>query len=98
MSGLMNWVSSGETRWGMTNRAWLVLAVIATGVATEIFRYTIAIPTIGFAVYIVHLGVVLSLFLTLPYSKFAHIFYRSLAMVHERMTAKLPSEQPPPGQ
>lgn len=29
MSGVMNWVSSGETRWGMTNRAWLVLAVIA---------------------------------------------------------------------
>ena len=65
---------------------WLVLAVIATGVATEIFRYMIAVPTVGLAVYIVHLGVVLSLFLTLPYSKFAHIYYRSLAMVHERMT------------
>jgi quinone-modifying oxidoreductase subunit QmoC len=65
---------------------WLVLAVIATGVLTEVFRYTVSSPTVGLVVYIVHLGVVLSLFLTLPYSKFAHIFYRSLAMIHERMT------------
>ncbi|MGD8440920.1 MAG: quinone-interacting membrane-bound oxidoreductase complex subunit QmoC [Holophagae bacterium] len=65
---------------------WLVLTVIATGVLTEVFRFTVANPTIGFVVYVVHLGVVLSLFLTLPYSKFAHIFYRTLAMVHERMT------------
>ena len=62
-------------------------AASATGVLTEVFRYTIANPTVGFAVYVIHLGVVLSLFLTLPYSKFAHIFYRSLAMIHERMTA-----------
>lgn len=64
----------------------LVLSVIATGVLTEVSRYTLADPTVGFAVYVIHLGVVLSLFLTLPYSKFAHIFYRTLAMVHERMT------------
>ena len=67
---------------------WLVLSVIVTGVLTQVFRYTIAEPMVGFAVYVVHLGVVLSLFLTLPYSKFAHIFYRTLAMVHERMTSK----------
>jgi quinone-modifying oxidoreductase subunit QmoC len=66
---------------------WLVLAVIGTGVLTEVFRYTVPNPSLGLVIYIVHLGVVLSLFLTLPYSKFAHIFYRTLAMVHERMTA-----------
>jgi len=65
---------------------WLVLAVIATGVLTEVFRFVIPVPMAGLVVYVVHLGVVLSLFLTLPYSKFAHIFYRTLAMVHERMT------------
>ncbi len=65
---------------------WLVLAVIGTGVFTEIFRFMAVPPVLGFAVYIVHLGVVLSLFLTLPYSKFAHILYRTLAMAHERMT------------
>ena len=31
-------------------------------------------------------SVVLCLFLTLPYSKFAHIMYRTLAMTHERMS------------
>ncbi len=67
---------------------WLVLAVIGTGVFTEIFRFTAIDPMVGFAVYIVHLGVVLSLFLTLPYSKFAHILYRTLAMAHERMTTE----------
>ncbi len=40
---------------------------------------------VGFAVYIIHLGVVLCLFLTLPYSKFAHILYRTLAMVHRTL-------------
>lgn len=65
---------------------WVVLTVIGTGVFTEIFRFMAIDPLIGFAVYIVHLGVVLCLFLTLPYSKFAHILYRTLAMTHERMT------------
>jgi quinone-modifying oxidoreductase subunit QmoC len=65
---------------------WVVLAVIATGVLTEVFRFMAISPMVGFAVYIIHLGVVLCLFLTLPYSKFAHILYRTLAMAHERMT------------
>ena len=65
---------------------WVVLAVIGTGVLTEIFRFMALDPMVGFTVYIVHLGVVLCLFLTLPYSKFAHILYRTLAMTHERMT------------
>ena len=37
-------------------------------------------------IYILHLTVVLCLFATFPYSKFAHMVYRMLAMVHERMT------------
>lgn len=41
---------------------------------------------IGCWLYIVHMAAVVSLFLTVPYSKFAHILYRTLAMVHERMT------------
>ena len=66
---------------------WVVLAVIGTGVLTEIFRFVAIDPMVGFSFYIVHLGVVLCLFITLPYSKFAHILYRTLAMTHERMTA-----------
>ena len=36
--------------------------------------------------YTFHLGVVLTLFLTFPYSKFAHMLYRTLALVHQRTT------------
>jgi len=41
---------------------------------------------LGCWLYIVHMGAVVSLFLTAPYSKLAHLLYRTLAMVHERMT------------
>jgi len=68
---------------------WVVLAVIGTGVFTEVFRFIPGVnPMVGFAIYIIHLGVVLCLFLTLPYSKFAHILYRTLAMAHERLTVE----------
>ena len=58
--------------------------VIATGVIIEGARYLL--PATGAAaLYTVHLGVVLTLFLTFPYSKFAHMLYRTLALVHQRM-------------
>jgi quinone-modifying oxidoreductase subunit QmoC len=87
----VNRLSTGDKLVGATtafDRFFLlvVLTVIGTGVLTEIFRFVAIDPMVGFAVYIIHLGVVLCLFLTLPYSKFAHILYRTLAMTHERMT------------
>jgi quinone-modifying oxidoreductase subunit QmoC len=63
----------------------VVLAVIATGVLAEAGRFLLP-ASLACAVYVVHLGVVLSLFLTFPYSKFAHLTYRTLALVHVRMT------------
>ena len=71
----------------------VVLLVIATGCLAEMGRYWFP-AGIAVAVYIVHLGATLCLFLTFPYSKFAHLAYRSLAMVHERMTppAKISAE------
>jgi len=47
----------------------------------------------AFAVYITHLGLVLNLFITFPYSKFAHLLYRPLAMVHQRMALTAGSPQ-----
>ncbi len=64
---------------------WNVIAVIVTGVLTELFRF-VTPPVVGSVTYLVHLAVVLTLFMTFPYSKFAHLIYRTLAMVHERMT------------
>ena len=42
-------------------------------------------PVVASVIYVVHLGTILTLFLTVPFSKFAHMVYRTLAMVHERM-------------
>jgi quinone-modifying oxidoreductase subunit QmoC len=69
---------------------WLVLAVIGTGVFTEVFRFVAVPPVVASFVYLVHLAVVLSLFLTLPYSKFAHLVYRTLAMIHQMMATPQP--------
>ena len=65
---------------------WVVAAVIATGVIIEAGRYFLP-PVAAYGLYTVHLGVVLTLFLTFPYSKFAHMLYRVLALVHQRMAA-----------
>jgi quinone-modifying oxidoreductase subunit QmoC len=64
-----------------------VLGVIGTGVLTEGFRFVPVPVVVAAAMYVLHLGAVLTLFITVPYSKFAHILYRTLAMTHERMAA-----------
>jgi quinone-modifying oxidoreductase subunit QmoC len=64
----------------------VVVLVIATGVAVEVARLAGA-PDVGIPLYVVHLGVVMCLFVTFPYSKFAHVLYRTLAMTHERMAS-----------
>jgi quinone-modifying oxidoreductase subunit QmoC len=69
---------------------WVVLGVIGTGVATEVFRFVPVPPIAACTIYLIHLSIVLTLFLTLPYSKFAHIVYRTLAMAHERLTVDKP--------
>jgi quinone-modifying oxidoreductase subunit QmoC len=65
----------------------LVVALVATGIAAELGRYYLP-PMVAIGIYVAHLGIVLSLFLTFPYSKFAHALYRTAAMAHERMTAQ----------
>ena len=74
---------------------WLLLIVAVTVLFTEILRF--AAPHAGhgagggerggltptaFAVYFVHLVFVFELLVYLPYSKFAHIIYRSAALVY----------------
>lgn len=62
----------------------VVVLVIATGMVVELARLADA-PDFALVSYVLHLGFVMSLFLTFPYSKFAHMLYRTLAMVHARM-------------
>jgi citrate/tricarballylate utilization protein len=61
------------------DRAFLLLLLLSslTGLLLLALRATDAMP----ALLIVHLGVVLALFMTLPYGKFVHSVYRTAALV-----------------
>ncbi len=65
----------------------LVVLLIFSGVGAEIGRYALPVP-FALAIYVLHLGMVLALFLTFPFSKFAHALYRTLAMAHERLAVE----------
>lgn len=65
----------------------LVALLIASGVGAELGRLFLPAP-VALAIYVVHLGMILALFLTFPFSKFAHALYRTLAMAHERIAQR----------
>ena len=65
----------------------LLLLVSATGLALLFLRETRAMGVL----LAVHLGVVLALFLTLPYGKFAHGVFRSAALLKWSIEKRSPS-------
>ncbi len=62
---------------------WEIAAVGITGLGAELLRWA-GMPTLGYYVYFLHLVSVLMLFLYMPYTKFAHIVYRTTAMCFEK--------------
>jgi citrate/tricarballylate utilization protein len=64
----------------------LLLLVSATGLALVFLRETRAMGVL----LAVHLGVVLALFLTLPYGKFVHALYRFAALVRFHLERRRP--------
>lgn len=62
----------------------LLLLTSATGLLLLIFRETAAMGTL----MIVHLGIVMALFLTLPYGKFVHSIFRGAAIVKYALERK----------
>lgn len=62
---------------------WIIMGVGVTGLAAEILRL-IGVPSLGYVVYYTHLIAVVMLFLYMPYTKFAHLVYRTFAMAFER--------------
>jgi quinone-modifying oxidoreductase subunit QmoC len=87
-----NRLTQKESVGGSTSFDWylngVVALVIVSGVGAEGARLLAtegASAAVAVGIYVVHLGAVTTLFLTFPYSKFAHLVYRTLAMVHERM-------------
>lgn len=71
------------------DRAFITLLFLtsATGLALLVWRETSAMA----ALLAVHLGVVMALFLTLPYGKFAHAVYRCAALLKFNIEKRLPS-------
>jgi quinone-modifying oxidoreductase subunit QmoC len=71
---------------------WVVLGVGVTGFAAEVFRFTIApdsgLRTLAWSVYFVHLVLVFQLLVYLPYSKLAHVLYRTVAMAYAEHTGR----------
>jgi quinone-modifying oxidoreductase subunit QmoC len=59
---------------------WSIFLVVASGFATEALHYLRMAPH-RHVVYFIHLVFVFSLLVYLPYSKFAHMLYRTTAMV-----------------
>ncbi|HBI16231.1 MAG TPA: heterodisulfide reductase [Desulfobulbaceae bacterium] len=62
---------------------WMIMGVGVTGLAAELFRL-IGVVSVGYIVYYLHLVSVMMLFLYMPYTKFAHLVYRTFAMAFER--------------
>ncbi|MBU0588305.1 MAG: tricarballylate utilization 4Fe-4S protein TcuB [Gammaproteobacteria bacterium] len=69
----------------------LLFFISLTGLGLWWARGTGAMP----ALLALHLGVVMALFLTLPYGKFAHGFFRSAALLKWALEKRLPSKLQP---
>jgi quinone-modifying oxidoreductase subunit QmoC len=80
-----------EHRGANTFSHWALLAtlllVVVTGFATEILHYMRLEPH-RHAVYFVHLVFVFALLMYMPYSKLAHLIYRTTAMVYAERTGR----------
>jgi quinone-modifying oxidoreductase subunit QmoC len=74
---------------------WLIFWVGVTGFATQVFRFTVTPETMGgveyaaYTTYFIHLVLVFGLLVYLPYSKFAHMWYRTLAMTYAVQTDRV---------
>jgi quinone-modifying oxidoreductase, subunit QmoC len=62
---------------------WEIAAVGVTGLAAQLLRWA-EMPVVGYIVYFLHLVSVMMLFLYLPYTKFAHLMYRTSAYAFEK--------------
>ena len=65
----------------------LVFALGLTGMGTQIFRLA-GLAGLSYATYFVHLILIWSLFAYTPFSKLAHLVYRSVAMVYGEYTKR----------
>ena len=78
----------------------LLLAVGITGFAAEVLRFAAEpappawLRTLAWSVYFVHLVLVFQLLVYMPWSKFAHVLDRAVAMVYAEHTGRHPAVAP----
>jgi len=88
---LRNRLSHAEDRGKTTYFDWLLWSVIfaigISGLLSEILRLA-DVPSLAYPIYFIHLVFVWVLFATLPFSKLAHILYRTTALVYARHTGR----------
>lgn len=66
---------------------YVIFVVGATGLLSWLFRL-VHIRILAYPTYFLHLTAVFMLFFYAPYTKLAHIVYRSVAMLHARMSRR----------
>ena len=69
----------------------LLLGISASGLLLALTRFPLLAPALPLLLC-VHLGAVMALFLTMPYSKFAHGFYRGAALLKWSIERRLPTK------
>ncbi len=70
---------------------WLLIGIIAVIMASGILSWLTrlaGIAVLAYPIYFIHLVFVFSLFIYLPFSKLAHLFYRTTAMVFNKYSGR----------
>ncbi|MHB9111328.1 MAG: quinone-interacting membrane-bound oxidoreductase complex subunit QmoC [Thermoleophilia bacterium] len=65
----------------------IILIIMVTGILSEVFRLIDA-GMAAYPTYFIHLSAVLFLFMYAPFSKMAHMVYRTVALVFARVTER----------
>ncbi len=69
---------------------WILTLTTLTGFLSEILRL-VEYPPLAYWIYFIHLVFIFSLLAYIPYSKFAHLAYRFVAMLYSRSRESSPS-------
>lgn len=83
-------IADGEKAGKSSYSDWLFLAILLlttlTGFLCQLLRLADA-PRLAYPMYVVHLVFIFVLLVYIPYSKFAHLVYRTVAMLHAASAA-----------
>jgi quinone-modifying oxidoreductase subunit QmoC len=79
--------NAGESNYFDWIFIWTLFLVVVTGFVTEVMHFLRLEPHRHVA-YFIHLVFVFTILIYLPYSKFAHVIYRTTAMVFAEHTGR----------